>query len=194
MPSQEIQDTADKCLQNRADPSGVFNEFAYLWDPNNEQDFTKVKGSHKSVGFFSSSQDEFLHLDPDWQRHSWESQVTAFDAVMDRLESLGYEIFLRIHPNLATKAHSYFKFEKAEFKWLERRHPNLKIYWHDEVVNTYELLKDIDLCVVWDSTVGLEAILLMWGGNSEVRWSYLDTRSDLTEYSMMYLFIRLLLA
>ena len=157
VPSQEIQDTADNWLQHRADPGGGFNEFAYLWDTNTKERSSKEKGSRKSAGFFSSSQDEFLHLGPEWQRHSWDSQVIAFDKVMTRLESLGYEIFLRIHPNLATKAHSYFKFEKAEFKWLERRHPNLKIYWHDEVVNTYELLKDIDLCIVWDSTVGLEA-------------------------------------
>jgi hypothetical protein len=172
--NDEIRACAEDWLIGRADPNSGFNEFSYLWKGKPSDEKSLQTAGLKIAGFFSSSQDEFLHLGKDWQRHSWPSQVVAFDVTMSRLEKLGYEIFLRVHPNLATKAHSYFKFERSEFEWLQKRHPNLRIYWHDVPINTYDLLRTIDLCFVWDSTVGLEASTL-----GIPTWSFATTRYGL---------------
>ena len=109
------------------------------------------------VGFFTSSQDEFQFLGPEWQLHEWHDQFEAFDRLLGEFEKAGYVAFLRVHPNLATKAHGTFRRERDGIRALARRHPELLVIWHDDFANTYSLLGVSDAVVVWDSTVGLEA-------------------------------------
>jgi len=173
----KIARVASEWISTRRNPNNTNNEFSALWSPTKKFDeMQNIKNSvyKKRAGFFTSSQDEFLHLGPEWQRHSWTSQVEAFDITMSRLESAGYELIMRVHPNLATKAHSYFKTEVKELTWLVNRHPELRIIWHDESINTYELLDEIDVCFVWDSTVGLEASAM-----GIPTWTFATTRYGL---------------
>ena len=111
----------------------------------------------KTIGFFTSSQDEFEFAGPEWERHEWTDQYEAFHAMLNRFEKLGYACYLRVHPNLATKAQDLFVRERAGVRWLAERHPHLTVIWHDEPANTYSLLDVSDAVVVWGSTVGLEA-------------------------------------
>lgn len=147
---------ANDWLEARQPSSATTNEYTSIWAPSSAASFIGDAGV-KRIGFFTSSQDEFLHLGPDWQIHTWGSQFEAFSTLMREFESRGYSCFLRVHPNLATKEHACFKREFAGLKKLQAAHPNLEIFWHDDNANSYDLLDTCTGVVVWDSTIGLEA-------------------------------------
>ena len=156
--SHELSVISKQWLSERSTSNNHSNLFSKIWsDGKIQEDFS---AGRTVVGFFSSSQDEFLTLGDEWQIHSWENQWDAFDKFMTQASLLGYSFYLRVHPNLATKSRIEFKEEVSKFKWIQSRHSNLKIFWHDDSVNSYELLKITDVCVVWNSTIGLESSLL----------------------------------
>jgi hypothetical protein len=155
---EEIIDTADQWLEHRQPSKDSRNEFAALWQNGLPSSLTAGHGdTRKIAGLFTSSQDEYDSLGPEWQLHSWSSQFEAFDSVLTRLQDAGYRCYLRVHPNLATKADDAFRRERDAVRALGRNHPELVTIWHDDFANTYRLLDATDLVVVWDSTVGMEA-------------------------------------
>ncbi len=154
----QVDDIADAWLAKRAPSKDSRNEFSVLWDDTLPAEIAEQERLGKKVaGFFTSSQDEFQFLGPEWQLHDWEDQFTAFHLILTRLEEAGYACFLRVHPNLATKAHECFLREREGIRRLAEEHPSLTVIWHDDVASTYALLEISDAVVVWDSTVGLEA-------------------------------------
>lgn len=154
---EEVESVADAWLAHRIPSEASRNEFSVLWGDSLPSNFPPEVQSGRVAGFFTSSQDEYYSLGPEWQKHSWESQFEAFDHVLSRLDQLGYFCYLRVHPNLATKAHASYKRERERIMWLSRRHPGLLVIWHDNFANTYSLLDHTDSVFVWDSTIGLEA-------------------------------------
>lgn len=154
---QEVAATAGKWLAMRSPSDESRNEFSAQWPTELPEQINTALAGKKVIGFFTSSQDEFQFLGPEWQRHSWESQYEAYDLVLNTLKDEDFVAYLRVHPNLATKAHECFLREKAGIEWLQERHPNLYVIWHDQPVNTYLLLDKSERVFVWDSTVGLEA-------------------------------------
>ncbi len=154
----EIESIADEWLGQRSPSRTSTNEFSALWSVDLPPHLAELETAGERIaGFFTSSQDEFEFLGPEWKVHDWESQFTAFDTLMERLENQGYRCYLRVHPNLATKSHDCFLRERAGVRWLAQRHPDLEVIWHDDPANTYSLLEVSDAVIVWYSTVGLEA-------------------------------------
>lgn len=156
----EIDHLAKDWLKRRSPDSKSINEFSEGWIDAVDPAFMDAIKGKKVVGFFTSSQDEFMFLGPEWHLHSWESQFEAFTTLLSFFESLGYFCYLRVHPNLATKEHQCFTRERRDILKLTAAHPSLKVIWHDEPANSYQLLKHTDQVVVWDSTIGLEASAL----------------------------------
>lgn len=154
--AQQIENVADSWLTSRLPSQNSSNEYAAIWEAHQSKK-TEHKDSKPIIGFFTSSQDEFLHLGPDWQLHSWKSQFEAFETLLSSFEAQGYQCFLRIHPNLSTKDHACFTRELVGLKNLIEHHPNLIVYWHDNPTSSYTLLEECAGIVVWDSTIGLEA-------------------------------------
>jgi hypothetical protein len=155
---QEIDKIASRWLSRRAPSRNSSNEFSALWKQGLPADLaTRLESGTKVVGFFTSSQDEFQFLGPEWQLHDWSDQFEAFDRMLVEVEQAGFIAYLRVHPNLATKAQDCFVRERAGIRRLAQRHPGLLVIWHDESVSTYSLLDATNAVVVWDSTVGLEA-------------------------------------
>jgi hypothetical protein len=153
----EIEAMAHEWLARRAPAKDSRNEFSAGWTETLPQRLVEAIPGKKVIGFFTSSQDEFQFLGPEWQLHSWESQFEAFNTLISHFESLGYLCYLRVHPNLATKAHECYLREREGSQQLADLHPNLIVIWHDDPTSTYSLLGCTDGVVVWDSTVGLEA-------------------------------------
>jgi len=154
----EIDAIADAWLARRVPSTESSNEFAALWATDLPAELAELAaGTSRVAGFFTSSQDEFQFLGPEWQLHSWKDQFEAFDLTMTRMEDSGFRCYLRVHPNLATKTQDCFIRERDGIRWLARRHPSLVVIEHDSFTNTYSLLDISDAVVVWDSTVGLEA-------------------------------------
>jgi len=158
LPEDSIVELADKWLAKRAPSTGSRNEFSALWTNTVPDEIRRqTERGAKIAGFFTPSQDEFQFLGPEWQLHEWDDQFVAFDKILTGLETDGYACYIRVHPNLATKAHECFLRERNGIKALAERHPALTVIWHDDPTNTYSLLEVSDAIVVWDSTVGLEA-------------------------------------
>jgi hypothetical protein len=124
--------------------------------------------------FFSSSVDEFASYGAAWKLDSWASQYEAFDSIIGLLQSQGVSCQLRIHPNLTNKSHLYFQREVKEIQALTRKHPALKVFWHNEPINSYELVRNADYVVVGRSTLGLEASLM-----GKCVWTTTAARYDL---------------
>lgn len=154
--TSEVEEIANSWLIARLPSKSSSNEYSAIWS-DSVSDEAVTKPSATKIGFFTSSQDEFLHLGPDWQLHSWKSQFEAFDTLMTFFENQGYQCFMRVHPNLSTKDHSCFKRELKGLQELAAQHPNLEVYWHDNATSSYSLLEECSGIVVWDSTIGLEA-------------------------------------
>ena len=155
IPVDEIHEVATQWLIRRIDPKS--NEFSSLWDvsTDNKQKFSRPPKGLMTI--FTSSQDEFVALGPEWQRHEWSSQFEGIEAMIQIAYNLQMSVMIRVHPNLTSKAHAYFQSEMDALSRLQVQFPELKIYWPDDLVNSYEILKNSDVCVVWDSTIGLEA-------------------------------------
>lgn len=168
----EIRAIAEEWMTRRAPAAGSSNHFSSLWDSRSVVQFPR---DARVVGFFTSSQDEFQSLGPDWGQHEWEGQLEAFDQILTHLETQGTLCYLRVHPNLANKSHAYFRREREQAKWLAGRHPALRVIWHDDPVNSYDLLEASDGVVVWTSTIGLEA-----SARGLPVWTLASTRYGLT--------------
>jgi hypothetical protein len=153
----QIVETADNWLARRAPSTSSSNEFSANWVDTVPETLLHRPQSQMTVGFFTSSQDEFLFLGPEWQLHTWESQFQAFDQLLTYFEERGALCYLRVHPNLATKAHECFLRERADLRLLADRHPDLIVISHDNPISSYALLDVSNAVVVWDSTIGLEA-------------------------------------
>jgi len=154
----DVDRIAQAWLDRRAPAADSSNEFAELWNrelPAALND--RIQNSNRVVGIFTSSQDEFAYLGPEWQLHSWADQFEAFEAVLRPLETAGWTAYLRVHPNLATKRHENFLREHAAIKAFAARHPDLLVFWHNDSANSYQLIEASDLVVTWGSTIGLEA-------------------------------------
>ncbi|HMM82451.1 MAG TPA: hypothetical protein PJ998_04670 [Terrimesophilobacter sp.] len=169
-----------KTWMNRRSKGGnSANIYSRFFHDESKADYGQT--AQKVVGLFTSSQDEFAALGPEWHVQEWGDQWEAFDAVLSHLSQFDFSFYLRVHPNFATKSHASFFREKAHIEKLQGRHPALKVIWHDEQVNSYTLLNQTDVVVVWDSTIGLEASgrgLPVW----ELAASYFDLYADVREW------------
>jgi hypothetical protein len=141
--------------RDRRAKGGAANIYTRFFSAEEPSADTATTG--RSIVFFTSSQDEFAALGPEWHIQSWSDQWEAFESILDRLSGAGTRFYLRVHPNFATKSHASFLRERERIEALARNHQDLEIIWHDEKVNSYALIDAADVVVVWDSTVGLEA-------------------------------------
>lgn len=151
-----IEALAQEWLSHRMAPTGGTNSFSGLWQAG----ATEVSADRKTAVFFASSFDEFLAFGPMWTIDSWAHQFEAFDLMMSILEKSGVDLVLRLHPNLGSKSRRYFLREMNDVKALATKHPTLKVYWHNDSVNSYDLVKSADYVIVERSTIGLEASMM----------------------------------
>ena len=185
----EASSLARKWLESRMSSSGGTNIFSASWNPIEK---SQGAGVRKRAVFFASSFDEFLAFGPMWTIDEWSSQFEAFDLIMSVLEKRGVDLVLRLHPNLASKSRRYFQREVREIFALQKKHPSLKIHWHNSPVNSYQLVAESDYVIVERSTIGLEASLMgkpiwatqatQWDQVADIR--QLLTPSDVTEEAL----------
>ena len=148
----EVENAANRWMQKRNGKNAT-NEYGTIWDDQDQE----IDLGDKPLGIFTSSQDEFLNLGPDYQHHLWVDQFEAIESVINLACKRGYTPFVRIHPNLTNKSHSFYKKEMNGINRLKASFPDMPIFMHDSKMSTYRLLAKCSCCFVWDSTVGLEA-------------------------------------
>lgn len=134
------------------------NVFSKFWTQGSEQNFT---GNFDNV-FFTSSSDEIGALGKEWKRDNWEDQYDAFDSILTFLKEIepsGRSV-LRVHPNLGNKSLGMFNRETKRIEWLAKKHSELSVVWHNDSVNSYNLIRSSRRVFVSLSSIGVEATLL----------------------------------
>ena len=169
-------------MNARSAPGSELNIYTRFFEEEGANSPSRIPvAKRKVVGLFTSSQDEFAALGPEWHLDEWADQWDGFGHVLNHLEQFDFDFYLRVHPNFATKSHASFVRERANVQKLQREHPALRIIWHDEQANSYVLLGQTDVVVVWDSTIGLEASgrgIPVW----ELAASYYDLYADVRQW------------
>lgn len=170
IPRKTVEKLATDWLSERTSATSSINVYSQGWHETK----ALTNESLQTAVFFSSSVDEFASYGAAWKLDSWATQYEAFDAIIGLLQSQDVSCRLRIHPNLTNKSHLYFQREVTEIQALTKKHPALKVFWHNEPVNSYELVGNADYVIVGRSTLGLEASLM-----GKCVWTTTAARYDL---------------
>jgi hypothetical protein len=157
--STESKERAKLWFDHRMDLS-FGHEFTKTWHPIVSVNRLEQVSQQPVVTIFTSSQDEFELLGSMWKKSKWENQWKAFEAVIEKFSSLGYLVRIRVHPNFLNKSRHERKETGKILKTLAHCHPKLILFKASDRVNSYSLLFDSSLVVVWGSTIGLEAVRL----------------------------------
>ncbi|CAN2231261.1 Capsule polysaccharide biosynthesis [Candidatus Planktophila dulcis] len=111
-----------------------------------------VKGAAKMALILTSSPDETVGIGKSWSGVEWPNQYVALNKAILKLQELGFHVIVRIHPNIASK--SWGEYFRAVHSF---RHISEDVYLPTDYVNTYDLIDQSAVVVVWRSTTGLEA-------------------------------------
>jgi len=152
----EVSRQAASWLKERMSGASGTNSFSELWELKQG---ASVSEEPLAV-FFASSFDEFLAFGPMWSIDQWSHQFEAFDRMMSILEKEGVNLVLRLHPNLGSKSRLYFQREMEQALSLRKAHPTVTIHWHNDPINSYDLVSRAHYVIVERSTIGLEASVM----------------------------------
>ena len=109
------------------------------------------------VTLFNSSNDEFMSLGAEWNDSDWDSQWQALEQVARYFLENGYTLTLRMHPNGANKSRRERAREKVALDAFREKVPLAKVHKPQDKINSYNLIRQSDVIVVWNSTIGLES-------------------------------------
>ncbi len=157
--SAQVNEIGQNWVNARNPKFGKSTNF-YAYGFGSEDRHKKLELTSKKATIFTSSQDEYAALGVEWHSHEWSSQYSAIEVCINHLMKHGYEVTLRVHPNLANKSHSAYLFEKKEIEHLSVKFGSVRVVAHNSNVNSYDLIEESDVVIVWDSTTGLEALVL----------------------------------
>ena len=111
-----------------------------------------VTGAAKMALILTSSPDETVGIGKSWSGVEWPNQYVALNKAIIKLQELGFYVVVRLHPNIASKSwREYFRAVRSF------RHISENVYLPTDYVNTYDLIDQSAVVVVWRSTTGLEA-------------------------------------
>lgn len=115
----------------------------------------KAKGQAKKAVFFTSTELEYVPNGIVSPTSGFPSQFDGVVAISRACSELGWDLTVRIHPNVSNS------------RWNERRRWDQKlaeaivsgrVLGSRSGADSYQLIREADLVVVWHSTIGLEAV------------------------------------
>jgi hypothetical protein len=144
-------------IRDRRTPTSSTNPFSAAFRETCAPEFNALPGTKTAI-FFSSSRDELEGLGPNWTTFEWIDQYDAFLTIGKTLRNLGWDLVLRLHPNLSNKT---WPDVKAEFMRVESlRSAGFKVIGPNSNLNSYSLAESADLVVVARSTLGIESMAM----------------------------------
>lgn len=115
-----------------------------------------LDSSKKVVSIFNSSDTEFIGI-PENKVDVYENQNQAIEKILDYYNKNESILFiLRIHPNLRSTNNTQIR----EIKNFQKKYDNLIVIQPESSIDSYELIKQSHLILVFGSTVGIESIFL----------------------------------
>lgn len=141
-------------LAERRTPLGRGNQFNENWITGL---IALEDTSKRFVSLFTSSMDEFAELGPEWKEAKWRNQWDAFEYLIPLLHDRGFDIILRVHPNLRNKHKTERVIVREILKDLQRKFSYLKVIDSTSYIDSYDLVENSAAVIVWNSTIGLES-------------------------------------
>lgn len=107
-----------------------------------------------NIAVFNSSEYEFAGFD-EFKNKFYENQNECVSRLLNDLGERGnLKFHVRIHPNLTNQNSS----QLGELKSLAEKFPHLNLINPDSAVDSYALLGACDIIIVFNSTIGIEAV------------------------------------
>lgn len=165
-PSKKQLLTAKEWLTRRTNlmPGGdqfSTNLFSKGFDSSRSFQEEEEPRQHSQLSFFTSSQDEYWALGGLWPKTDWENQYSAFNRIISAANKpQALRPTVRMHPNTIGKSPLYVMSEVRSISKLKDLHPDLRIIWPHQSENSYDLALKSEWVLVWNSTVGIEAMFL----------------------------------
>lgn len=116
----------------------------------NQRTRIKISRDKVNIGIFISSEDEFETID-EWKNILYLNQNNALEKIINSSWNKDVHFYLRVHPNLANIDNEQTKYIK-NIKW-----DKITIIPAESPISTYKLIEDLDIVLVFGSTVGIEA-------------------------------------
>jgi hypothetical protein len=112
--------------------------------------------SNYMVVFYAQSEHEHSSTYLEGIEGRFTNQYEAFKALERVCERLHFDLVLKLHPNRFDST-STIDSELEQNEWTDKISRKTKVIAKNSDVDTYQLLNDADLNVVWNSTVGVES-------------------------------------
>lgn len=107
-----------------------------------------------NIGIFNSSEYEFAGFD-DFKNRFYDNQNECVQRLFEDLgERENLNFYVRIHPNLKDRKSS----QVAELYSLAAENPHLNLIEPSSAVDSYALIDACDIIIVFNSTIGIEAV------------------------------------
>ena len=116
-----------------------------------------VSKSNYLVVFYAQSEHEHSSTYLERIEGRFTNQYEAFMALERVCEKLNLDLVLKLHPNRFDST-STTDSELEQNEWVDKISKKTKVIAKNSDIDTYQLLNDADLNVVWSSTVGIESI------------------------------------
>lgn len=133
------------------------NSFAKFWSAGSEVGDVTQAGPLLAV--FPSSSDEVGSIDKS-ELHELDNQSVSMRKVISRAHQIGYNVTVRLHPNLLSKPRREFSRELKVFSKIANDFPGVRVLKPDSRVSSYKLISESDLVYVHGSSIGVEASAL----------------------------------
>lgn len=144
-------------LAERRTPLGRGNQFNENWSLNSS---TVEDSKKRFVSLFTSSLDEFAELGPEWKEAKWRDQWEAFEYLIPVLYDRGFEVILRVHPNLRNKHKTERVAVRKILRDFKKKFSYLRVVDSSSNIDSYYLVENAAAVIVWNSTLGLESSLM----------------------------------
>ena len=146
-----LRNESDEWYESRIDGKNPDSAlFQTNWKPF-ESDENKLSNARK-ISIFTTSDDEYLGLSTEWDLPDKQSQLKWLSGIACLAISKGYDVTLRLHPNLITKS------KRLQKDWLATdKIPRLKVIGFSDTANSYNLITTSDLIITCGSTIAMEA-------------------------------------
>lgn len=130
-----------------------------LFYPKNPKEIELRQENKVSISYFSSSDDEYDHLPPEWGfgtglTNQWSQLVNYLEG---HWKGIDFQLTIRVHPNFLNKGFVQGLSEIRKISQIKKRYPATRVIGPGSQIDTYSLIEHSDLILTHGSTVGLEA-------------------------------------
>jgi hypothetical protein len=153
LPRAEMKKIAAEWFEDRRDKSSK-NQIIFIGGQEENHLPENFSDEKTNIVIFNSSEDEFVGFD-EYKNPYYESQNQGIMQMVENFKNdENIHFYIRIHPNLKDLENVQIKF----LYQMAENYTNLTLIEPESPVDSYYLLEVCDLIVIFNSTMGMEAV------------------------------------